>query len=158
MQKNIQRISRLPWERPHRELQNEAPLDSLELPLPNPFKASLLQTWSRGWPLRDIDAQTYQVGTRFEALDEGVLMAPMDPRYTQVGFIFISFQVWGSLWTSQQGPSHGSLEILWIFFSHFNFPWTMVCNSQTLLWPHCGPLSLVKLCLIYVMILMAKRG
>ena len=32
----------------------------------------------------DASLQTYQVGARFEALDEGVLMAPLDPRYTQV--------------------------------------------------------------------------
>ena len=30
----------------------------------------------------------------FEALVEGVLMAPLDPRYTQVGFNLISVQVW----------------------------------------------------------------
>ena len=30
----------------------------------------------------------------FEALIEGVLMAPLDPRYTQVGFNLISVQVW----------------------------------------------------------------
>ena len=43
----------------------------------------------------DIDAnlQTYHVGARFEALDEGVLMAPLDFRYTQVGFNIISVQM-----------------------------------------------------------------
>ena len=30
------------------------------------------------------------MGARFEALDVGVLMAPLDPRYSQVGFNFIS--------------------------------------------------------------------
>ena len=34
------------------------------------------------------------MGAHFEALDEGVLMAPLDPRYTQVGFKYISVQVW----------------------------------------------------------------
>ena len=43
-QKNIRWISRVPWERPHLELRNEPPLDSLEKPYPNPFMASL---WSR---------------------------------------------------------------------------------------------------------------
>ena len=45
--------------------------------------------------VKDIDAslQTYQVEARFEALDEDVLMAPLDPRYTQVGFNSISVHV-----------------------------------------------------------------
>ena len=33
------------------------------------------------------------MGARFEALIEGVLMAPLDFRYTQVGFNLISVQV-----------------------------------------------------------------
>ena len=33
------------------------------------------------------------MGARFEVLDEGVLMAPLDTRYTQVGFNSISVQV-----------------------------------------------------------------
>ena len=33
------------------------------------------------------------MGTRFKALDEGVLLVPLDPRYTQVGFNLISVQV-----------------------------------------------------------------
>ena len=33
------------------------------------------------------------MGARFEALTEGVLMAPLDPRYTQVGFNSTSVQV-----------------------------------------------------------------
>ena len=37
--------------------------------------------------------QTYLVGARFEALVEGVLMAPLDSRYDQVGFNLISVQV-----------------------------------------------------------------
>ena len=43
----------------------------------NPFMASLIQTRSRGWPLKGLGPalQTYQVGAHFEALDEGVLMA-----------------------------------------------------------------------------------
>ena len=37
--------------------------------------------------------ETYQVGARFEALDDGVLVAPLDSRYTQVGFNPFSVQV-----------------------------------------------------------------
>ena len=76
-QKNAQRISSLPRERPHLELRNEPPLDSLEKLLPNPLMASLLQTRSRGWPLKvlGLASPDYQVGAHFEALDEGVLMA-----------------------------------------------------------------------------------
>ena len=37
--------------------------------------------------------ETYQVGAHFEALDEGVLLVPLDPRYTQVGFNLVSVQV-----------------------------------------------------------------
>ena len=33
------------------------------------------------------------MGARFEALIEGVLIAPLDYRYTEVGFNFISAQV-----------------------------------------------------------------
>ena len=33
------------------------------------------------------------MGAHFEALDEGVLRVPLDPRYTQVGFNLISVQV-----------------------------------------------------------------
>ena len=44
--------------------------------------------------IRDRRVHTYQVGAHFEALDEGVLMASLDPRYyTQVGFNYISVQV-----------------------------------------------------------------
>ena len=32
------------------------------------------------------------MGTNFEALDEGVLLVPLDPRCTQVGFHLISVQ------------------------------------------------------------------
>ena len=39
------------------------------------------------------DLETYQVGAYFEALDEGVLLVPLDPRYTQVGFNLVSVQV-----------------------------------------------------------------
>ena len=48
-----------------------------------------------GLPLRNVGAsiQTHQVGAGFEALIEGVLMAPLDSRYAQVGFNFISVQV-----------------------------------------------------------------
>ena len=36
--------------------------------------------------------ETYQVGAHFEAL-EGFFMAPLDPRYTQIGFNLVSVQV-----------------------------------------------------------------
>ena len=40
------------------------------------------------------------MGAHFEALDEGVLLVPLDPRYTQVGFNLVSVQVWLYLLTS----------------------------------------------------------
>ena len=42
----------------------------------------------------DLDAnlETYQVGAHFEALVEGVLVAPLDSRYSHVGFNPISAQ------------------------------------------------------------------
>ena len=54
-----------------------------------------LSQWSKARAHKDIEAslQTYQVGAHFEALDEGVLVAPLDSRYTQVVFNLISNQV-----------------------------------------------------------------
>ena len=40
---------------------------------------------------------TYRGGGHFEALDEGVLLVLLDPRYTHVGFNHISVQVWNVL-------------------------------------------------------------
>ena len=40
-----------------------------------------------------LNLETYQVGPLFEALIEGVLLVPLDSRYTQVGFNLISVQV-----------------------------------------------------------------
>ena len=37
-----------------------------------------------------VSLETYQVGAHFEALDEGILLVPLDPRYTQVGFNLVS--------------------------------------------------------------------
>ena len=76
-QKNSQRISGLPRKRPHPELRNEPPLDISGLRVQNPFISSLIQTRSRGWPLKGFgpELQTYKVGAHFEALDEGVFMA-----------------------------------------------------------------------------------
>ena len=37
--------------------------------------------------------ETYQVGAHFDALDEGILLVPFDPRCTQVGFNLVSVQV-----------------------------------------------------------------
>ena len=34
------------------------------------------------------------MGAHFEALDEGVLLVLLDPRYTQAGFNLVSVQVW----------------------------------------------------------------
>ena len=34
--------------------------------------------------------ETYQVGAYVDALDEGVILEPLDPRYTQVGFNLVS--------------------------------------------------------------------
>ena len=47
-----------------------------------------------GWQ-RDVgaSAQTYEVGAHFEALVEGILMAPLDSSYTQVGFNLTYVQV-----------------------------------------------------------------
>ena len=76
-QKNAQRISSLPRERPHPELRNEPPLDSQEKPVPNPLVASLWIGSGAGWPLKGLGVASpdYQVGAHFEGLDKGVLMA-----------------------------------------------------------------------------------
>ena len=50
--------------------------------------------------------QTYQVGARFEALIEIVLMAPLDSRYKQVGFNFISIQMWIALALTDKCDRH----------------------------------------------------
>ena len=34
------------------------------------------------------------MGAHFEAPDEAILLAPLDLRYTQVGFNLVSIQVW----------------------------------------------------------------
>ena len=75
-QKNAQRISSLPRERPHPELRNEPPLDSLEKPVPNPLVASLWIGSGAGWPLKGLGVASpdYQVGAHFEGLDQGALM------------------------------------------------------------------------------------
>ena len=36
------------------------------------------------------------MGAHFEALDEGVLLVPLDPRYTKVDFNLVLVQVCGS--------------------------------------------------------------
>ena len=61
------------------------------------------QVWIKAGPkgilMLIANQQTYQVGARahFEDLDEGVLMALLDPRYTQVRFNSISVQVCDSI-------------------------------------------------------------
>ena len=54
----------------------------------------------------------YQVGTHFQALIEGVLMAPLNCRYIQVGFNLISVQVCKSHkgLTSKMLPEPGNLS------------------------------------------------
>ena len=42
------------------------------------------------------------MGAHFEALDEGVLLVPLDPRYTQVGFNLVSVHVCASFGTHNQ--------------------------------------------------------
>ena len=37
------------------------------------------------------------MGVHFEALDEGVLLVPLVPSYTQVGFNLVSVKVWKSI-------------------------------------------------------------
>ena len=73
---------KVPWKRAHQELRNEAPLDMSVWLSQNPFMASLWIRSGLSWPERDFEVviQTYQVGARFEALDELVFMAPSDLR------------------------------------------------------------------------------
>ena len=54
-----------------------------------------LSQWSKARAHKDFDVglQTYEVGAHFEGLNEPVLMAPSDSRYTQVGFNLFSVQV-----------------------------------------------------------------
>ena len=58
----------------------------------DPFRASLWIRFGFWLALRHVGAklQAYQVGADFKALDDGVLMAPLDSRHTQVGFNLIS--------------------------------------------------------------------
>ena len=51
------------------------------------------------------------MGAHFEALDEGVLLVPLDPRYTQVGFNLVSVEMCTSL----------SLSTLIFFIRRFKF-------------------------------------
>ena len=85
---------RVPWERPIKELRNEHPLDMSVAKHHYPFRASLWIRTGFRLTLKGASLQTYQVKSCFEALVEGVLMAPLDSRYTQVGFNLISVQVW----------------------------------------------------------------
>ena len=63
--------------------------------LQNPYGPMALSQWSKARAHKDFEAslQTYQVGAHFEALNEPVLKAPSDSRYTQVAFNLISVQV-----------------------------------------------------------------
>ena len=48
------------------------------------------------------------MGAHFEVLDEGVLLVPLDPRYTQVRFNLVSVQVCAdfSLYKANQVKMH----------------------------------------------------
>ena len=59
-EKNIRSISRSPRERPHPELRNEPPLDSLELPSPNPFMASLWIGSGEGLAIKGLGDGSYR--------------------------------------------------------------------------------------------------
>ena len=52
------------------------------------------QVWIQAGPkgMFVLALQTNQVGARFEALFVGVLLAPLNSRYNQVGFNLISVQ------------------------------------------------------------------
>ena len=67
----------MPLERPHLELRNEPPLDSLGKPPPNPLMASLWIGSGAGWPIKGLGLASpdYQVGAHLEAVDKGVLVA-----------------------------------------------------------------------------------
>ena len=54
-----------------------------------------LSHWSKARAHKYFEAslQTYQVVAHFEALNEPVLKAPSDSRYTQITFNLISIQV-----------------------------------------------------------------
>ena len=89
-------ISRLLRKCPCPKLQNELRLDSLELPSPTPFMTSLWLGSGEGLTIKGF-------GDRRSRLSSG-----------------------GSFRSSGQGRSRSSLEINWIFFSHFNFPGSAV--------------------------------
>ena len=74
--KTSQSFSRLPWECPEWELQNEPPLDRSGLTPQIPFMASL---WIRsGYDMKvAMSAETYQVGAHFKALIKAILVAPL---------------------------------------------------------------------------------
>ena len=95
-QKNIQSFSRLLRECPSPGLQNEPPLDSLDLQSPNPIMASPSPD-----PIQRLAIKGFRDwGSR---LSSG-----------------------GSFRSPGWGRSRSSLEIDWIFFCHFNFSWSAV--------------------------------
>ena len=67
-----------------------------------------LSQWAKARVHKDFEAnlQIYQVGAHFEALNERVLMASSDARYTQV--LFNLFSVQACTRTSGLVPEHGS--------------------------------------------------
>ena len=75
--KNVHSMSRLLRECPRPELQNEPRLDSLEIPSPIPFMASLWIGSGEGLTIKGFEDPGYQVGAHFEALDEGVLVSAL---------------------------------------------------------------------------------
>ena len=54
-----------------------------------------LSQWSKARAYKDFEAspQTYQVGAHFEALNEALIKAPSESRYTKVVFNIIFVQV-----------------------------------------------------------------
>ena len=69
--------------------------------------AALGQVWGEGNEflldaLSVFSIRWYQEGARLEALIKSVLMAPLDSRYTQVGFNLVSVQV--CIWQGSLTP------------------------------------------------------
>ena len=63
------------------------------------------------------------MGAHFEALDEGVLLVPLDPRYTQVGFNLISVQV--CIGDDLDSSRHRQYLVL-VLIGH----WVLVCGIE----------------------------
>ena len=103
--------------------------------------------------------QTYQVGVRFEAFDEGILMAPLEPRYTQVGFNFNSVQVCGGDFSVGHIVLDFDLKLLLCWTNAFghtllgSFVYVVICWAveDTLCWA-VGHWASVALCWAVIII------